>query len=225
LNKKNKRLVLILFVAVFISVLGSVALYMYLAPQKTTVYVFKENYPVGEVLTEDMLIPVRCDSSIVVQGKTEDTSSRFVTGDNIDSVLKMGDSLRVEVTAGMPLTQSILSTMGGTGVEMSMDPTKIAVTVPVTNITGVSSDLKDGSRVNIYVTGEEGATTLAFQDMRVLTTSQDSSGTIESATVECDHDQAIKLVYASNNSVLYFGLIDNSQYEYEEGTPSYPTNK
>ena len=35
-----------------------------------------------------------------------------------------------------------------------MDPTKVAVTVPVTNVSGVTNDLKEGSRVNIYAMGE-----------------------------------------------------------------------
>ena len=44
MSKKNRRIVLIVVLAAFVSILGGVSLYSYLTPQKTTVYVFKDNY-------------------------------------------------------------------------------------------------------------------------------------------------------------------------------------
>lgn len=222
-KSKNKKILMILVVAAVIAIIAGVALYMYLMPQKTTVYVFNDNYEAGVALTEDMLTPIQADSKIVIAGKNSDTSSRFVTGSDIKAVLNSGDSLRMDVSEGMPLTLSILSVTGGSSVEMNMDPSKIAVTVPVTNITGVTSDLKEGSRVNIYTTGGDNAgTTLLFQNMRVLSVQKDNSGTLNSATIEVDTDQSLKLVYAANTSSIYFGLVDSSGYEYtEEKTPSY----
>ena len=148
---------------------------------------------------------------------------RFVTGADIKAVLNSGDSLRMDVAEGMPLTLSILSVTGGSSVEMNMDPAKIAVTVPVTSITGVTKDLKEGSRVNIYTTGgDANGTTLLFQNMRVLSVEKDSNGELSSATIEVSTDESLKLVYAANTSSIYFGLVDSSGYEYtEEKTPSY----
>lgn len=175
MNAKNKKIIMILLTALVIAVIGGIALYMYLVPQKTTVYVFNDNYQAGTALTEKMLTPVQADSKIVVAGKNSNTSSRFVTGADIKAVLNSGDSLRMDVAEGMPLTLSILSVTGGSSVEMNMDPAKIAVTVPVTSITGVTKDLKEGSRVNIYTTGgDANGTTLLFQNMRVLSVEKDS---------------------------------------------------
>ena len=114
----------------------------------------------------------------------------------------------MDVSTGMPLTLALLSVNGGSDVEKNMDPKSIAVTVPISDITGVSNDLKNGSRVNIYETAEGGKTVLAFQGMRILSTAKDSSGTLTSATIEANKDQAIQLVNAASNATLYFGLID-----------------
>lgn len=222
MNKKNRKILLIIIVAFMVAVMGGVATFMYLNPQKTTVYVFKDNYNAGDVITEEMLTPVRCDASIIVAGSNAETASRFVTGQDIDAVLKTGDSLRMDVASGMPLTISLLSVNGGSSVEMSMDPTKVAVTVPLTSITGVTPELKDGSKVNIYATGgESNGTVLLFQGMRVLSVQNDSDGNLSSATIECDSAQSLKLIYAVQNSSIYFGLIDSAGYEYADGEPSY----
>ena len=223
MKAKNKKMILILVAAMVIAVIAGVALYMYLMPQKTTVYVFNDNYEAGTAITEEMITPVKADSKITVAGKNSDTSSVFVTGVDIKAVLNSGDSLRMDVSEGMPLTLSVLSVTGGSSVEMNMDPSKIAVTVPVTSITGVTGDLKEGSRVNIYTTGGDTAgTTLAFQNMRVLSVQKDSNGDLTSATIEVTTDESLKLVYAANTSSIYFGLVDGSGYVYtEEKTPSY----
>ena len=124
MNAKNKKIIMILLTALVIAVIGGIALYMYLVPQKTTVYVFNDNYQAGTALTEKMLTPVQADSKIVVAGKNSNTSSRFVTGADIKAVLNSGDSLRMDVAEGMPLTLSILSVTGGSSVEMNMDPAR-----------------------------------------------------------------------------------------------------
>ena len=144
MNAKNRKILFIFVAAALVAVMGGVGLYQYLLPQKTTIYVFRGAYKAGEVLTEDMLVPLQCDAHIVVAGKGEDTSSRFVTGKDIAAVLNTGDSLRMDVSEGMPLTLSLLSVNGGSPVEMHMDPSKIAVSVPVTDVTGVTNDLREG---------------------------------------------------------------------------------
>lgn len=223
MNSKNRKIIFILIAAMLTAIIGGVSMYFFLMPQKTTVYVFNDNYEAGEPLTEEMLVPIQADSKIVVAGKQANTSSSFVTGKDIETVLNAGDSLRMDVSKGMPLSLSILSVAGGSNVEMSMDPSKIAVTVPVTNVTGVTNDLKNGTRVNVYATGgDTSGTTLLFQNMRVLSVQKDNNGALFSATLEVTADESLKLIYAANYSTLHFGLVDSSGYEFtEEKTPSY----
>lgn len=229
MNNKNRKIILILIAAFIVAVIGGIALYCYLVPKKTTVYVFKTNAKAGDVVTEDMLTAVQADSEIFVAGASAETSTQFVTGESIIAVLKSGDSLRMDVSAGMPLTLSLLTANGGSTVEMNMDPTKIAITIPVTGITGVTNDLKSGSRVNIYVTGADDSgnynTTLAFQSMRILTVTKDNNGALVSATIETSVEESLKLVYYSSSYNIYLGLIDSTGYEYPTmETPSFAPN-
>ena len=229
MNSKNRKIILLIVAALVVAISGSVALYFYLVPQKVTVYVFKYNVSAGEIITEDMLIAVQADADIYVAGVETDISDRFVTGENIDNILKSGDSLRMDVTAGMPLTLSLLSTSGGTSIEMTMNPEKIAVTVPINDVTGVTYDLKNGSRVNVYVTGAftDGtiSTLLLFENMRVLSTNQ-HNGSLSSVTLEVSIEESLKLVYYTTVGSIYLGLIDSTGYEYSNtDNPSYsPTS-
>lgn len=120
------------------------------------------------------------------------------------------------MAAGMPLTYSMLSVTGGSTVETYMDPSKIAVTVAVNGITGVTNDLKGGSRVNVYVSGiKEDGITLFLQNMCIISANT-SNGSLTSATFECDQNQALKLIYAATYSSIYLGLVDQNSYQYTE---------
>lgn len=114
---KNRKILIILIIAILVAAAGGVSLYLYLTPQKTTVYVFNSNYESGTALTEKMLTPIRCDSKIVTAGKTADVKSRFITGSELTEVLNSGDHLRMDVAEGMPLTRSELFVNGGSDIE------------------------------------------------------------------------------------------------------------
>lgn len=224
MNSKNRKILGILILAVILSVVGGIAFYQYLNPKKVTLYVFNDNYETGTVLKSDMLTSIKCDASIVVAGKNMETATRFVTGEKIKEVLQTGDSLRMDVADGMPLTLAMLSVNGGSSIEMTMDPSKVAVTIPVSSISGVTKDLKEGSRVNIYATGMDdlSATTLVFQKMRVLNVTRDANGALTAATIEVTPEESLKLVYSANNATINLGLVDSAGYaEIEMTDPTY----
>lgn len=218
MNSKNKKIVILLIVALIVSAVGAFLLYGYLKPQKTTVYVFRDNYETGTIVTANMLTAVQCDSNIVVAGAKSNTSNQFVTGYNLQDVLNTGDTLRMDVSSGMPLTTSMLSVNGGTSIEMSMDPAKIAVTIPVNNATGVSNGLREGSRVNVYSVTDTNAT-LIMQNMRVLAIK--SGDEIQNVTIEVSANESLRLIYYIANSTIYLGLVDNGGYEYVTDMSSY----
>ena len=204
---KNKKILTILIVAIVVAIAGGISLYLYLSPQKTTVYVFKDNYESGTALSEDMLVPVRCDSKIVTAGKNADVKSKFVTGSEITEVLNAGDHLRMDVSEGMPLTKSELFINGGSD-----------------SVTGTAEGIREGSHVNIYATGYQGTdgTTLLFQNVSVIAVEKNSAGVLTSATVEVNTDQSLKLIYAQNNSTLNLAVVDSAGYEYtEQDEPTY----
>ena len=218
MQSKNKKIVTVLFLALILSVIGAFFLYNYLKPQKTTVYVFNNNYDTGTIINANMLTAVQCDSHILVAGAKSNTNNQFVTGKNLQDVLNTGDTLRMDVSSGMPLTTSMLSVNGGTSIEMSMDPSKIAVAIPVNNATGVSNGLREGSRVNVYSVTETGAK-LVLQNMRVLAIK--SGDEIQNVTIEVTADESLRLIYYIANSTIYLGLVDNGGYEYIEDMSSY----
>lgn len=225
MNAKNRKILIILVLAVIVAVIGGVALYLYLTPKKTTVYMFKQNVKAGEVLMEDMLMAVQADSKIFVAGAGSDISSRFVTSENIDAVLKSGDSLRMDVTSGMPLVLSLLTAYGGSTVEMTMDPSKIAISIPMDNISGVTGDLKAGSRVNVYATGVDTdgvyKTILLFQNMRIIAAPKGGNDALTSVTIEVTVEESLKLVYYSSAFNICLGIIDSTGYQYS--TDDYPS--
>lgn len=213
---KNKKITSIIFVAILFAVLAGALVYFYLAKQRTTIYVFNDAYPAGTVVTDSMLTPVQVDSTIVKAGNTTDTSKEFVTTASKNSLIdKQENSLRIDVTKDMPLTESMLSSNSGNYLEQTMDHTKVAVTVAVTPISGVTNDLSSGSKVNIYANGYNNSdeTTLLFENMRVLSVGRDSDGNIDSATIEVSIKESLKLINAANSSTLYFGLVNGSGYQ------------
>lgn len=221
---KNKKILTILLVAVLVAVAGGVSLYLYLSPQKVTVYVFNDNYDSGTALAENMLVPVRCDAKIVVAGKNADVKSKFVTGAEIAEVLNAGDHLRMDVAEGMPLTRSELFINGGSDIEKNIHTGMIAVTIPMDSVTGTAEGIREGSHVNIYATGFQGndGTTLLFQNVSVIAVEKNTNGVLTSATVEVNTDQSLKLIYAQNNSTLNLAVVDSAGYEYtEQEEPTY----
>lgn len=95
-------------------------------------------------------------------------------------------------------------------VQNMMNDKKVAVTVPVTSVSGATKDLKEGSRVNIYASdySSDGAsgTTLIFTNMRVLSVEKDNDGDLCAVTIEVSTEESLKLVEATTHSKLYFGL-------------------
>ena len=216
---KNRRIIIVLLLAIIVAAVGGFATYKYLTPQKTNIYVFKQNYDAGTKLTEDMLIVVQADTNIYVAGAKKSASSVYATTENIDTILKSGDSLRTDVTQGMPLALSLLTANGGSQIEMDMDPSKIAISVPISDVSGVTKDLKEGSRVNVYVTGPIGVngeyiTMLLFENMRILSISRNDKGSLTTATLETTVEESLKLVHYATTYNIYFGMVDGTGYEY-----------
>ena len=52
-NKKDKKIVIVLAVAIVACIVAGVLTYLFLSPAKTVVYVFKDSYKAGTQITED----------------------------------------------------------------------------------------------------------------------------------------------------------------------------
>ena len=235
MNKaKNRKILLIVLVALLSAVIACVALYLYLTPQKVTVYIFNGNYEAGTVVTNSMLAPVQIDANLVLQGQKTKADQVLITAKTKAQYIdNKRNALRVDVTEGLPLTASVLTQNVSSPIGMALEDTdKIAVTVNVNSVSGVTNSLKAGDRVNIYAsgTGENGyETKLVFQNMRLLYVNG-SGNSITSATVEVTTEESVKLINVSKSYSLHFALINGSNYQsvdegltYSEATGYYKT--
>lgn len=217
---KNKKIIIALVVALLFALLAGVAVTSFLKPRRTTIYVFKNNYPIGTQVMSDMLIPVQVDSSMIIAGRNTKVNDMFITNNEIKALLESGDSLKISVGQGTPLMKSILSISGGNNIVMSMKPSSVAVTVPLDDVTGISKDLYSGANVNVYVTSYTGGTFLLFENMRVLEVDRKQNGSLYSATLEVDNSQAVKVINSLKNGSIHLGLINPTGYVYEDGDSS-----
>ena len=201
------------------------SVYIYLHPHRTTMWLFNNNYKAGTALTDDMLYPVQVDSKVNVAGAYADTSTQFITGADKTAIINSGDSLRIDVAQGYPLTKGMLSVNGGTATELGMDPTKTCVTIPCNSITGISDNLARGSRINICATAMTGqpTTTLIFQSLKVVNTSI-KDGNLQSITVEVSVEDSLKLINYQNTSTLQCTLVDQTGYQFANDGIHYTAN-
>lgn len=212
-NSKNKKIIIALAIGIVAAIIASILVVMAVSSQKVTMYVFKNAYEAGTEITGEMFTPVQVDSRVVVAGGGADTSDAFITKDTFTSSIKKGDVLKCDVAAGTPLMKSLIATSGNNKIEVSMDPKSVAITIPVNNVTGVTSTIKPESHVNVYATYNSGGTYLLLENVRVLNVDT-KDNTLTGITLELDNEKAIKVINAANGGKLYCGLVNGNGYIY-----------
>lgn len=217
---RNRKILIVILVAVLFCGLASWGVYQILTPQRTTIYVFNNNYGAGTLVTEKMLSSVEVDSNIVVAGNHLSTGDYFVTQSNYKNVLQSAGILRSDVSSGNALMTSMLTTTGGNSIEMTMKSNAVAVTVGANFITGVTAELSSGSRVNVYASYND-STTLLLESIRILSVGREN-GVINSVTLEVDVAQSLQLIHAYTYGAVHLGLVDATGYQYSQAKlPTY----
>jgi len=207
---KGKKIMIVIFLAIIFAAIAGYALYVYLTPLKTTIYVYNGDYVAGTTISANMLTPISVDNTIVVNGKQAKASEQYVTASTVNSVVNSGDSLLVNVYKGQALTLADLSVASGTAIEKNMRTDAIAVTINLNSTTGVTNGLRIGSRVNVYST-LDGVTTLLLENMRIVTVNK-NNGVLSSVTFECTQEEAVKIIYATQNTSVQLGLVNATEY-------------
>lgn len=208
---KGKKIVVVAFFALLCALIAVWSVYTYCSPKKETIYVFNNDYNAGKTLTADMLTPIQVDSSIVVNGRRAGVNEQYVTEKEINDYIYAGNYLFTGVHTGQALTPTSLSIASGSAVERNMSSDLIAVTIPISSTTGVTSDLRVGCRVNIYAS-LDGITTLLLENMSVIKVNK-SEGQLVSVTLDCNQEQAIKAINATEYYSVYFGLVSPTDYK------------
>ena len=216
---KNRKILIVLLLAVVMMIAAAFSVYYALSPSRTTIFVFDQNYSAGTQVTREMLIGIQIDSSLIIGGASVPIGDRYVTGSNLNSVLQTASILRTDVYSGTAIMSSMLTTTGGNAIEQRMRQNAIAITIPATNVTGVTSELSYGSRVNVYAS-YNAETILLLQNMRVLRVTRGSGG-LASVTLEVDVEESLKLVHAEVYGTVHLGIVDAHGYQYT--TEEHPT--
>lgn len=228
MKKSNMSFLIILMLGVLVAFMT----YSFLSTAKTTIYVFKDNYPAGTKITENILVPQEIDSRIVVEVARQNGGVVYITDANKDEVI--GSFLITDVVKGTPLLSSMSDKLGGSPPEVRLSPNHVAVTVPGDNITGVNPFIKHGARVNVYAgfeTDNSPVEYLLLQNVKVLdvqyaevNNSNTNTPTLSGITLEVTPEQSIALQYACEFGKIRLGLVKAGQYK-EVSQPPYTIDK
>ena len=211
-ESRDKKFVKAIALAVILAAVSGVGVFFAINVNKETVYCFNNSYKAGDMLTKDMLTPIQVDKTIIVNGQKSNINSKFITDDNVNDILASGDKLRVDVGAGLFLTENTLVTQGGNAIENTMSSTALAITVKVDSTTGVTDDLRVGSRIDVIC--RLNGKTSVLEQIKVLSIDK-PKGTINKVTLECSLEQAKVLAQANDEGYIHFALV-GSGYQVEE---------
>lgn len=210
-SSKSKKIVIVVLLALVMCGIAAVGVYQVLSPQRANVYVFNDNYPAGTQISRNMLTTLNVDSSVIAANAKLSTGDYFVTDSNFNSVIQTAGVLRADVNRGTPLMTSMLTTTGGNRIEMTMKANAVAVSIGVNNVTGVTKDMRTGSRVNVYSCQAE-KTELLLENVRILEVSSNGES-ISSVVLEVSVSESIRLVHAYNFGVVHLGIVDMKGYQ------------
>lgn len=214
--KKDIKIVIVLLIAIILSIVSGFMIYRFLSPQRTKIYVFNQSYSAGTVISESMFTPVEVDARVMANGRKTGIGSTMVLERDFASV--RGDTLKVDVSEGLPLMNSMLSSKASQ-FRIPQKSDSVAVTIAVTQTSGITTSLIPGSKVNVYSTYDDGygiKTVLLLEGMRVLDVVGGST-----VTLECTKDESLKLINAQSCTSIYLGLIDQTGYEYSNKADYY----
>lgn len=210
---KNSKILIVLVVSLVFGILAGVGIYKIAVPERETIYVFNDNYKAGTKITSKMFTPIQVDATIVNAGKRVDIQNRIITTPSYKSLIQAERNLKYDVSEGLPLVASMVSGISGSSLETTMNKTSIAITIPVTNTTGITPDLEQGTYVNVYVSiNGETKLDLDLQSMKVLGVYK-KDGSLSGVSLECNQTQATKLVNYNNYGAIQLGLVNNDGYE------------
>ena len=210
---KNKKIFVVIAIALACLIAATVCLIAFLRPTRTTYYVFKGSYSAGTKITRDMLVPVEADAKIVVAAAETDAEAYYVTVNNFAQKVKNGDTLRCDVQKGEALMPAHIASQGGTDIEIKMAPSSVAITIPVSNITGVTEDLASEAHVNVYAMYSSGSVGLVLENVRVLSVAK-SESSLEGVTLELNNQNAEVVLQAINVGSVYLALVNADGYIY-----------
>lgn len=217
--KKSART--ILFVIIALALVAAAGTYELLSASKTVIYVFNDDFKAGNEITQNMLVSTEADTSFVNHFDEVSGGKGYVTSNTIGEVV--GSYLAQDVSKGSPLYKSATSKYAGTTAEVKLEDSKVAMTVPVDNISVGGPDARSGSYVNVYagfsqnnVITEE----LLLEKIKVLDivytqlkNDNTNAPVIEGATLEVKAEDTVRLAKAIQFGTIRLGIVKADTYQ------------
>ena len=223
-SKVSTGAVIILLLMIVIGVAFGTGLYMYLQTQRSTIYLFKDNYKAGTLLSGEMLGAQEIDTE-TYYAMLNGGLAMYVTKEELTQAISNREHLATDVVKGLPVTTNVLVTSGGSGVESRLSENKVAVEVPAAKVSGLSgNEVGVGSRVNIstyYSVDEVSENDLIFQDLLVLDTITDEEGNVSAIFVECEPKDSVMLQYALVAETVSVSILKPGAYKPVKGNDTY----
>ena len=216
---KNK---LILIFAVIIGLAAAAGIYMYLDGMKKTyqvdgdfvkVVMAKQRIPAKTMITAQMI-------------EVKEIPSKFInTNAAVDAKEVVGKTVKSEILPGEQVLRDKIAGAKGTseGLSYIIQPGKRAVTIAVSEISGVAGQILPGDRVDIMGTFDNQGilTTLILQNIPVLSVDQatdtsgqgEKKGAARTLTLSVNPDQMQPLVLCSEKTTIRLALRAASDQE------------
>lgn len=212
----NTGALIILILMLIIGCLCGYGYYWYARSMRSTIFMFKEPYLSGTVVTGDMFVPQEIDSRTYQAMSEHGNGIMYASQPELVEIIKRGDVLKTDVIAGLPVTSNLFMSVGGTDVERRLSRDNVAVEIKASKVSGLSGkEVTKGSRINIssfYAYDDLMFTDLLFQDLLILAVINDEDGNVSSVFVELPPADSIILQHALEAEKVSVGILKPGQY-------------
>lgn len=212
---KNRAFLALLFIIV-LGLVFAFLFYMYSKKLKSGVYVFNDDYRAGTMVCAEMFSPVEIDAELFKSVNEASNTGAYLSMEELNGTIRRGGRLRTDVVKGLPATSNLFTDSYSGSVESHLSDNLVSVEIPAAGVSGLSGrEVYTGTRVNLLAGGKEGGsyvTEMIFQDVPVVSVTENGDGDTESIFVELQPDESLKLVTALHTRDITVSVIKAGQY-------------
>lgn len=212
---RNQAFVTLLFIVV-LGLVFAFGFYVYAKTLKTEIYVFNDGYRAGTVVSADMFSPLEIDNKLVNLMNEQSGYASYSSMEELNEKIRRAERLKTDVVPGLPATSNLFSDSFSGTVESHLSDNLVSVELYAGKVSGLSGrEIYTGTRVNLLASAKSGAdytTEVLFQDVPVVSVTEDGNGRTESIFVELQPDESLKLVNALYTKDLTVSIIKQGSY-------------
>ena len=216
---KIGQIILLGLISIF-GVLIAFLTYGYLKDEKTNIYLFNADYEAGRTITPDMLEIMEVDNKLVHKVIESNSPAQYVLPSDLQKIIDNKETLGCDVSKYTPFMSTQTASVGGSLVERRLAKNKVAITIPVNNISGVSPEITAGAMINVYTNYSSESfqvEELLMEEIKILdvqaTGDAESGYSLSGITIQVSPEQTLKLLHAINFQKIDVVLLKTGHYE------------